>query len=429
MSAAPSVPATPGDLATPAADACRTLLVNPTVGGIGQYAHCLAHALRGAGAVPALVASAEEADELAAFPSPWSARYDVLRSYPLPLGPSLRARIRRRVLARTGPRKNNDAVAAAARAFRPDVIHAQWVLSWPHEARLWNELRRRTGAAIVYTAHDVLPHEVTPEEMRAPGPLRTAWTALYHAADHLIVHAEALKAQLSDLFGIPDSRVSVLPHGSYTFLADDNTQWPRGRARASLGLNGDEVAVLFFGFIREYKGLDTLIRAVAAMRERRAVRLLVVGKPYPWPSWEATEYAALARDLGVDKQLLPVTEYVPLADVARYFAASDIVALPYHRASQSGVLQMAYGFGRAVVCTDTGGLREAAVPGETAVFVPPRDPGAMAAALDALAADAARCEQIGLAGRRHADTAYSWKPIAARTLEIYRSVATGSGGR
>ena len=156
------------------------------------------------------------------------------------------------------------------------------------------------------------------------------------------------------------------------------------------------------------------------MQESKRTRLLVVGKPYPWTTWQETPYADLAARLGLEERLLPVTEYVPIQEVARYFLASDIVALPYHRASQSGVLQMAYGFARAAVCTDTGGMREAALPGETAFFVPPRDPQALAVALDCLAADVSRREAVAQAGRAFAETAFSWEPIARETLAIYQ---------
>lgn len=410
-------------------DSCRALFVNPTTGGIGHYTHNLGGALARAGAAVALATSAEEPYELDAYPAPWAARYDVLRSYPLPPGRSLSARVRRRLLADSGPRRNLRAVAEAARAFGAQVIHFQWLLDGRMQERLWESLRRRTGVPIVYTAHDILPHEMTPEQVQADGRLRRLWTGLYRAADHLIVHADRLKEQLTDLFAVPPEQVSVLPHGSYTFLADQNTLWEREGARRSLGLRDDEVVILFFGFIREYKGLDTLIEAVARMREGQRVRLLVVGKPYPWPTWEETPYAPLAAQAGMEKRLLPVTEYVALADVARYFLAADIVALPYHRASQSGVLQMAYGFGRAAVCTDTGGLREAAIPEETALFVPPRDPDALAARLDMLAADPARRGKMGRAGRCHAETAYAWEPIAEATLGIYRRVIAARSGK
>lgn len=396
----------------------RVLFVNPTTGGIGHYVHNLSGALAWAGVETALITSAEEPYELADFPSPLTI-YRTLREHPLPAGRSLRAFVGRRVAARVGPRRNNDAVAEAARAFGAQVIHYQWPLGGYAQAGLWDALRRRTGLPIVYTAHDVLPHELTWEQIRADARLRAAWGELYRAADHLIAHAERLKQQMVETFDLPAEKITVLPHGNYTFLADQDRVWDRARARASLGLAGDETAILFFGFIREYKGLETLIEAAAGMRERSGVRLLVVGKPYPWPSWEETPYARLAAERGVDRRLLPVTEYVPLGDIARYFRASDIVALPYHRASQSGVLQMAYGFARATVCTDTGGLKEAAIPGETALFVPPRDPEALAEALDALVADPGRREAVGRAGRCHAETAYSWEPIAARTLEIY----------
>jgi glycosyltransferase involved in cell wall biosynthesis len=140
------------------------------------------------------------------------------------------------------------------------------------------------------------------------------------------------------------------------------------------------VNVLFFGLIRPYKGLEDLIRAFSSMSEQEAASrwLTVVGE-----TWEGcTEPARLIEASQHADRITFVNEYVPDEVVAAAFAHADLVVLPYHRSSSSGILHVAMSWGLPVVLTDVGGLPEAAEGYEGAVFVPPGDPAMLKVGID-----------------------------------------------
>jgi glycosyltransferase involved in cell wall biosynthesis len=136
--------------------------------------------------------------------------------------------------------------------------------------------------------------------------------------------------------------------------------------------------LLFFGLVREYKGLSFLIDALPAVRTAFPdVRLLVVGEFWQ----DKRPYEKQIEALDLRGNIVLVDRYVPNEEVPSYFRAADLVTLPYTAATQSGVLQLALGFGLPVVATRVGGLAEAVVEGEDVVLVEPRDAAALSNAI------------------------------------------------
>ncbi|MDW8055047.1 MAG: glycosyltransferase, partial [Anaerolineae bacterium] len=134
---------------------------------------------------------------------------------------------------------------------------------------------------------------------------------------------------------LPWARIKGVTHPPYDVFS--RTPLPRAEARARLGLSEDDPVLLFFGFIRRYKGLRHLLRALPLVREHIPARLLVVGE-----FWEDERpYRALVRELGLDDVVHFHSEYVPNEQIAVYFSACDAVVLPYLEATQSGVAQLA----------------------------------------------------------------------------------------
>jgi D-inositol-3-phosphate glycosyltransferase len=166
----------------------------------------------------------------------------------------------------------------------------------------------------------------------------------------------------------------VCPHPVY-----DNygSQIPKAEARQKLGLDPEVPHILFFGFIRDYKGLDLLLRAMADEGIRDlGIRLLVAGEFYSDPK----PYHDLIRELGLSDQVILCTEFIPEGDVAAYFCAADMVVQPYKSATQSGVTQIAYHFNKPMIITRVGGLEEF-VPNGVAGYVVEPDPVAISAAI------------------------------------------------
>ena len=141
-------------------------------------------------------------------------------------------------------------------------------------------------------------------------------------------------------------------------------------AREKLGLAAEKKYLLFFGFVREYKGLKYLIQAMPGVVSRRKdVELLIAGDFGD----DQAAYMRLIQETGVSDHIHVQEGYMPDSEVENYFFASDIVVLPYISATQSGVIQMAFGFERPVISTDVGGLPDVVTDGKTGYLVKPEN--------------------------------------------------------
>ena len=145
--------------------------------------------------------------------------------------------------------------------------------------------------------------------------------------------------------------------------------------KEELGISENSLVLLFFGYVRKYKGLDILIEAFPKILSTNPkAKLLIVGEFYDDPR----EYFELIKKLGIEKQVKVINQFVPNEDVAKYYQAADVVILPYRSATQSGILNVAYGFYKPVIVTDVGGLAEFVDEGKTGFVVKPNSPDAIA---------------------------------------------------
>ena len=300
-------------------------------------------------------------------------------------------------------------VALLARRLKPDVVH----LHCTHPiALLYLTLMRWLGLAVVETAHVVTPHEPLPFQ-------RAIYGRIHRRAHRVIAHSEVDRGRLRHELGVPDDRLAVIPHGEYGFFDPGGEACDRQAARNGLGLEPESEVALFFGYIREYKGLDLLLEAwpaVAAMRP--AARLVVAGDPVRLGAERRRELEGRARALGAVSRF----EYVPFAEVHRYFAAADLLVMPYRRISQSGVLYLALALGLPVVATRVGALPEMLRDGDSALLVPPESSEALAEAIGRVLGDADLRRRLAEGGRQVA-RAHSWPAIAERTEALFSGLA------
>ena len=303
-------------------------------------------------------------------------------------------------------------VTLLARRLRPDVIH----IHCTNPASLvYHLFFRLLNIPLVATTHVVTPHE----DMAAEGVI---YRLIHRTPHHLIAHSEFDRRRLLDEFNIEPSRTAVIPHGEYGFFSavgeegeGATTPDRRATARQHLGLESDEEVVLFFGYIREYKGLDLLFEAWPTVaNERPRVRLLIAGDPVQLPAERRRELEQWAESLGAVHHF----GYVPFEDVSRYFAAADLLVMPYRRISQSGVLYLALALGVPVVATRVGALPEVLAEGESAVFVPPESPADLAQALARVLGDSELRGRLAAGGRRVAEE-HSWPSIAGKAEEVF----------
>ena len=252
---------------------------------------------------------------------------------------------------------------------RADLLHAQWwsVPLAPIYATVCAAFKMRRKP-VIFTVHNVMGHEHS-------GLFRAISRILFALGDHFIVHTESNRRQLVARYRMPSKDVSVIPHGSLDFQIDAAAD--RDRIREQLGIASTDKVILMFGAIRPYKGVDVGIRAFAAIHEEIPdARLLIAGKP--WESWDG--YRDLIRRLGVQDAVITCLDYVPAAEVHRFFCAADLAILPYRRFdSQSGVGATGVAFRTPMIVSAVGGLPE--LVGHPAAVVPPEDHQALARAV------------------------------------------------
>jgi glycosyltransferase involved in cell wall biosynthesis len=282
-----------------------------------------------------------------------------------------------------------------------EVVHFQWF------ALGWLDRVLPPARPIVLTAHDLLPREPRPGQVRAQ-------RQLYDMVDAVVVHSEFGRQQLIEGLGVSPAKVTVIHHGAFEYLARAAPgQLPHELADDS---EADVPIVLFFGLLRPYKGIDVLLsawRELAARRGGPPARLWIVGRPrMPVASLQA------AAPPGVRF----VLRFVADAELVACFNRASLIVLPYvstERFDFSGVLATTLAFGKPAILSDVGGFGEVAAAG-AAQLVPPGDAHTLAQALLELLEDASRRERLASGARAAAAGPYSWQEAARRTLTLYR---------
>jgi glycosyltransferase involved in cell wall biosynthesis len=194
---------------------------------------------------------------------------------------------------------------------------------------------------------------------------------MVRSVDAYIVQSERDERDLRRLR--PGGKIVKTAHPTYAALV--GRRWTKEQARRQLGLTGP--TVLQFGFVRAYKGLDCLLRAVHLARDELTLNVLVVGEFWT----DKRPYECLIHELNLAGHVTLVDQYVPNEDLGLYFGAADAVVLPYQDATQSGVAQLAFAFRRPVIASRVGGLSEAVDEGKTGVLVEPGSAGSLARGL------------------------------------------------
>lgn len=277
----------------------------------------------------------------------------------------------------------------------PDVVVFKYWMSFfaPAFGLIARYLRRR-GVRVVTVVDNALPHERR---------LGDVWlgTFFLRACDGLIVMSDEVEGDLHEL-GM-EAPISRINHPIYNTFGDP---LPRREARRSLDLPEDAPVLLFFGFVRRYKGLHVLLEALPQIVEHLPdVQLVVAGEFYDDKSF----YETLIEKHQLRPYLHLHDGYVSDDDVATYFSAADVVVQPYVSATQSGVAKIAYHFERPLIMTDVGGLAEMMPDGEAGLVVPPENPGALAGAVRRFFDEDLQAELTE--GVRREKAKYSWEPL------------------
>ena len=251
------------------------------------------------------------------------------------------------------------------RKMKPDQVIIQW---WhPYFAPCYILLAKFMGKQnLTFVCHNVFPHERFPLDK-----LLTKMTL--KCGRHFIVHAKEEATELKQIMEKPDYQVT--PHPSYNAFRFTNLT--KEQARGVLQIPENQKVLLFFGFVRPYKGLKYLIEALPqVVKALPDIRLMIVGE-FAGED-EKNQYLQQIQEAGMTDYVMIEDGYIPDQEVEKYFAACDMVVLPYESATQSGIVQIAYGFEKPVVVTAVGGLPDVVTDKETGYIVPPCNPGKLA---------------------------------------------------
>lgn len=300
-------------------------------------------------------------------------------------------------------------LADLLRHLGPDVVH----LTGPH---LWNVLLvawlRRNAIPVIHTIHDLDPHAGA-----GYGSLLHLWNGLIlRMADHILVHGERYRNRLLAR-GLPPHRVTYTPL-LHLFLSYEEEAALRsteagqevGAGKRDAEVEGAPMA-LFFGRLRSYKGVDTLLAAWERLSGRRAdARLVLAGQGRLPPAWRRQLPSRVAwRNRRVEN-----------AESVDLFRSCDLLVLPYVDASQSALVAAAYYFRRPVIVTRSGALPEYVLDGRTGYIVTPGDVAALTRTLERALTERKTLRQMGMAGRAWYEQSRrrEWATLAA----LYRNV-------
>lgn len=256
------------------------------------------------------------------------------------------------------------------RTSRVQTIHFLWYRFPVLDGLLVAGLIRLLNRRVLLTVHDALPHHRQDSAIQAALHKR-----IYALASGLAVHSPSVAEFLTTRLGVSGKKIVLVKHGHYE--VGDDARLTKESARNLLGLDPSKPYVLFFGFIRPYKGLDTALDALHVVRQSIAASLLIEGEI-------STEYRAeLNARYHVESRRDVLCRFGHVADdrVPLLFQAADAVLLPYREGSQSGVLFMSWTWGRPVVVSTIGSFPLEVIPGKNGLVFEVDDPNDLAATI------------------------------------------------
>ncbi len=240
---------------------------------------------------------------------------------------------------------NWTAVGSRIKKEKPDILMIRYWLPFmaPALGTICRIVRSNKHTKVICLADNIIPHEKRPGDQ-----LLTSY--FMNSIDGMVAMSQSVLDDI-DQFN-KDLPRALCPHPLYdNFGPKTDTE----EAKSLLGLDQDTNYLLFFGFIREYKGLDLLLEAFADERLKQfPVKLIIAGEFYTKPE----PYLEMMRKLQLTDRIVLRTDFIPEKHVTRYFGACDMVVQPYKSATQSGVTQIGYHFEKPMLVTNVGGLPE-----------------------------------------------------------------------
>lgn len=240
--------------------------------------------------------------------------------------------------------------------LQPDLIIVRYWLPFmaPAFGTILRLAKRNGKTKVICIADNIIPHEKRIGDNILTGYFQKAVDGFVAMSEQVINDLRKLNIQKPNVF---------LPHPLFDHFGDKTEQT---LAKAQLGYNTTDKLILFFGFIRRYKGLDLLLEALAIPEVKALqVKLIVAGEFYE----EESSYFDLVNKLGIKDEVVFLNKFIPEKEVALLMSAADVLVQPYRHATQSGVTPLAMHFDLPMIVTNAGGLKEMVKDGETGLVV------------------------------------------------------------
>lgn len=253
--------------------------------------------------------------------------------------------------------------AKAIREWKPDILIMRYWMSYFAPSLGYVARHMHKDCKIISILDNVIPHE----QRFFDKPFTKYFLKPQNG---FVVLCDAVKKDLLEF--IPDANYINTPHPLYSHFGE---KLPRAEAEQIIGIKKEKKNILFFGLIRDYKGLDILLEAFATLDD--SYQLIIAGEPYG--SFE--KYQALIDKCPHKENIHVTTSYIKDHEVNRFFSAADVCVLPYRSATQSGISSVSYHFEVPMITTNVGGLKETIGDAKTGVIVEQPEPEAIAQAI------------------------------------------------
>lgn len=260
-------------------------------------------------------------------------------------------------------------------------------------------IKKNKKIKIAAICHNVIPHEKKPGD-------KSLSKYFFKKVDYFILLSEKVKNDLLKI--IPGANTKVLSHPIYSNFGN---AIEKNEAKIHLKLK-DEKLILFFGFIRDYKGLDVLLEALYLLKDKINLKLVAAGEFYSNENY----YKELVKKFKLENHIYFYSDFIPTSEVKYYFSAADVVILPYKSATQSGIVQIAMNFRKPVIASNVGGLSEVIKNEETGYIIEKENPAALAEAI--LKFYNLKKEKEFIENIEKEAEKYSWKRFAEGIIEL-----------
>jgi len=287
---------------------------------------------------------------------------------------------------------------------KPDLIIVRFWIPFlaPCLGTILKIAKKNKHTKVISIVDNMIPHE-----KRIGDRLLTNY--FVKTVDGFIAMSEKVK---NDIKTFSHKPVSISPHPIFNHFGDPITKL---EARLQLGLPKEDKIILFFGYIRKYKGLDLLIHAMANEAIKKlGIQLMIVGEFYE----DASAYHDLVSSLGLQDQIKFYSNYIPDGEVKNYVCSADFIIQPYRNATQSGVTPLAYHFEKPMLVTNVGGLADTVPNLKTGIVVAPTT--------EAIAKGIETLYELGennfIANIKEEKKKYSWAQMTEKFLALYQQL-------